>query len=265
LISSCEGLRGDPKDRPPFPVQKGFMGNPTPVNNVETFSCAARVLECGAEWFADQGLGDMAGTKLYSVCGDCERPGVYELPFGTPLRELLEKVGATGSAAVCVGGPSGSMVAPADFDRRLGYGDLSTGGAVICFDATRDPLEIAAEQLDFFIDESCGTCTPCRVGNVLLRDRLQDVMDRRATLRVLDELQELGGTISTMSRCGLGQTSARPVLSTLEHFREAYTRRCVSADDRHRPSYDLSAMLETSRVITGRDSTHRSESEEVRR
>jgi [NiFe] hydrogenase diaphorase moiety large subunit len=265
LISSCEGLRGDPKDRPPFPVQKGFMGNPTPVNNVETFSCAARILEHGAGWFAGQGIGDMAGTKLYSVCGDCEHPGVYELPFGTRLRDLLERVGATGSSAVCVGGPSGSMVAPSDFDRRLGYGDLSTGGAIICFDATRDPLEIAAEQLDFFIDESCGTCTPCRVGNVVLRERLQDLLDHRATRRALDELQELGETISTMSRCGLGQTSARPVLSTLEHFRDAYTRRCVEAEDRLRPSYDLSAMLEMSRVITGRESSHFQPPEEMRR
>ena len=257
LISSCEGLRGDPKDRPPFPVQKGFMGNPTPVNNVETFACAARILESGGAWFASCGLGDAAGTKLYSVCGDCAEPGVYELPFGITLNDLLDRVGGSDAAAVCVGGPSGTMVGPRDFGRRLGYGDLATGGAVIVFDATRDPLEIAAQQLDFFIDESCGTCTPCRVGNVLLRDRLQDVLDHHATIRALGELQELGETISTMSRCGLGQTSARPVLSTLEHCRDGYLRRCVLAPDRVRPSFDLDAMLEEARVITGRDSTHR--------
>ena len=256
LISSCEGLRGDPKDRPPYPVQKGFLGNPTPVNNVETFSCAARVLEEGAAWFADQGAEGFAGTKLYSVCGDCDVPGVYELPFGTPLAELLEHAGAHAPQAVCVGGPSGTMVGPDAYDRRLGYGDLSTGGAVIVFDATRDLLDVAAAQLDFFIEESCGTCTPCRVGNVLLRDRLRDVMQRRATGRALDELRELGDTICFMSRCGLGQTSARPVLSTLDNFPSLYERRIVEGSDRVRPSFDLHAALDSARVIAGRDSSH---------
>ena len=254
LISSCEGLRGDPKDRPPFPVQRGFLGNPTPVNNVETFSCAARILEEGGEWFAGLGVGECAGTKLYSICGDCERPGVYELPFGTPLRELLERAGGTEAAAVCVGGPSGTMVGPDAFDRHLGYGDLATGGAGIVFDATRDPLLIAAEQVDFFIHESCGTCTPCRVGNVLLRDRLQGVIDGVATRKAIEDLRELGQTVSTMSRCGLGQTSARPVLSTLDHFAGAYEERLVEPSNRERPSFHPSARLEEARALTGRDS-----------
>ena len=256
LISSCEGLRGDPKDRPPFPVQRGFLGNPTPVNNVETFSCAARILEKGASWFADQGLGELAGTKLYSVCGDCERPGVYELPFGITLHELLDRVGGRHAAAVCVGGPSGAIVSPDAFHRRLGYGDLATGGAVIVFDSSRDPLEIAAEQLDFFVHESCGTCTPCRTGNVLLRDRLQVVLDGHATDDDLQYLHELGQTITLMSRCGLGQTAARPVLSTLENFPQAYMQRCVQSERRELPCFDLNASLEVARTIAGRESAH---------
>ena len=256
LISSCEGLRGDPKDRPPFPVQKGFMGNPTPVNNVETFACAARILERGAEWFSGLGANGHAGTKLYSVCGDCSRPGVYELPFGTPLDELLELCGARDTAAVCVGGPSGTMVDASQFHRRLGHGDLSTGGAVIVFDSTRDPLEIAARQLDFFVEESCGTCTPCRVGTVLLRDRLQVVLDGKATDEDLEEIRELGRTMTRASRCGLGQTAARPVLTTLDHFPAAWFARCVDGRDGQRPGFDLGARLEESRILVGRDSVH---------
>jgi [NiFe] hydrogenase diaphorase moiety large subunit len=256
LISSCEGLRGDPKDRPPFPVQKGFLGNPTPVNNVESFSCVARIFEESPEWFAEQGLGDHAGTKLYSVCGDCERPGVYELPFGTPLDAVLREAGGEGAGAVCVGGPSGTIVPPSEFHRALGYGDLATGGAVIVFSPERDPLQIAADYVDFFVHESCGTCTPCRVGNVLLQDRLGLVLSGRGTAADLDYLEQTGETMRTMSRCGLGQTSSNPVTSTLRYFRDRYEQRLAEAESAILPGFDVDAALDSARVLAGRDSSH---------
>ncbi len=257
LLSSCEGHRGDPKDRPPFPVQRGYRGAPSPVNNVETFTCVARILERGAEWFRAQGREGDVGTKLFSVSGDCARPGVYELPFGTPLADLLRAAGAEAAAAVCVGGPSGTIVPPDQFTRRLGYGDLATGGAVIVFDARRDPVDLAAAYLDFFIHESCGTCTPCRVGNVLLRRRIERFRTGRASADDLHSLRETAQTIRTASRCGLGQTSPKPVLCTLEHFPDAYRRKLAGGNgnaDRVVPAFDPVAALDEARIVAGRDS-----------
>ena len=254
LISSFEGLRGDPKTRPPFPVVAGYRGLPTVVNNVETFCCVARIAEEGPQWFSDLGEGKSAGTKLLSVSGDCDRPGVYEVPFGIKLSELIERVGAKDTAAIQVGGPSGVMVAPDGFNRAIAFDDLATGGSVMIFNSTRDVLAIAANFLDFFIEESCGFCTPCRVGNVLLRNALADVRAGRATPEDLDALKDLGSTIRRTSRCGLGQTSPNPVLSTLENFPGAYEALVRESTDGLRRTFDIDAALQEARAITGRGS-----------
>lgn len=254
LISSCEGLRGDPKNRPPFPAQKGYLGHPTSVNNVETFCCAARILEQGSGWFAQMGSKGSPGTKLLSISGDCKSPGVYELPFGTPLREVLKLAGAEDAIAVQVGGPSGQLVAPKDYGRTICYDDLATGGSVMVFGPHRDILKIADCFMDFFIEESCGYCTPCRVGNVLLKERLENIMDGRGEAADLVYLEELCRTIKVTSRCGLGQTSPNPIQSTLESFREHYEARLKTAVNGEKLTFDIKAALADAEFITQRES-----------
>ena len=254
LISSCEGLRGDPKNRPPFPAQNGYMGLPTVVNNVETFCCVARILEKGPDWFAGIGSKDSTGTKLLSVSGDCERPGVYELPFGIRLREVLEMAGARDPAAVQVGGPSGRMVSPGGFDRIICYDDLATGGSIMVFDSSRDVLGIAAGFMEFFVEEGCGFCTPCRVGNALLKDRLSDIRAGKGAPEDLEYLKDLGETIKFASRCGLGQTSANPVLTTLRNFPSLYEALVREPRDGNRRTFDIRAALRDATTIAGRES-----------
>jgi [NiFe] hydrogenase diaphorase moiety large subunit len=255
LISSCEGQRGDPKNRPPFPAQRGYLGRPTSVNNVETLCCVARILELGSAWFASIGSRRSTGTKLLSISGDCTRRGVYEVALGTPLRAVLEMCGADEPIAVQVGGPSGRMVGPPLFDREICFDDLATGGALVVFGPGRDPLAIASQYLAFFVHESCGYCTPCRVGNVLLKERLDRIRAGRGEAADLDYLESLGRTVKTASRCGLGQTSANPVLSTLENFRPAYEALLVTPAAGMQPGFDLTARLAEAAAMTGRAPT----------
>ncbi|MCP3978294.1 MAG: NADH:ubiquinone oxidoreductase [bacterium] len=252
LINSCEGLRGDPRNRPPFPAQQGYLGYPTSVNNVETLCCAARILERGASWFASIGSDGSSGTKALSISGDCKRPGVYEVPFGTPLRDMLELCGAGNTAAVQVGGPSGKMIGEEAFGRTICFDDLATGGALMVFDDTRDILEIVSRFMGFFVHESCGYCTPCRVGNVLLKERVDKVRAGQAQASDIDYLIELGQTVKTASRCGLGQTSPHPVLTTIENFRGAYESRLVQSVDGRLPSFDLREAVKESERLSGR-------------
>jgi [NiFe] hydrogenase diaphorase moiety large subunit len=256
LISSCEGLRGDPKNRPPFPAQKGYLGLPTVVNNVETLCCVARILEKGAGWFAQLGSKGSPGTKLLSISGDCKSPGVYEVPFGITLADVLKMVGAEDAAAVQVGGPSGQMVGPKDFGRIICYDDLATGGSIMVFGPERNVLKVAEQFLEFFIDESCGYCTPCRVGNVLLKERLSRIIAGKGEPADLDYLQDLGETIKTTSRCGLGQTSANPVLTTLKNFRPVYEALVRPNVDGLQPTFELHAAVSDAERIAGRASLH---------
>jgi len=256
LISSCEGLRGDPKNRPPFPAQKGYLENPTCVNNVETYIAALRILDKGAGWFAEIGSKGSAGTKLLSVSGDCESPGVYEVPFGTTINELLKMVGAEDAIALQIGGPSGQMIGKADYDRTICYDDLATGGSVMVFDAQRNLLEVIDYFMDFVIEESCGYCTPCRVGNVLLKNYLEKVMQGKGEPEDLKVMKELGETVKLASRCGLGQTSPNPILTSLEKFRSTYDDLVHEAKDGFQPGFDIKAVLADSEKIAGRESVH---------
>jgi [NiFe] hydrogenase diaphorase moiety large subunit len=256
LISSMEGLRGEPKTRPPFPAQEGYLGKPTSVNNVETLCCVARILEMGSGWFSSIGTPATTGTKLLSISGDCKRPGVYEVPFGIPLREVLNMCSGEDAFAVQVGGPSGRMVGESEFDRAICFDDLATGGAMMVFGRHRNVVEIAREFTRFFAHESCGFCTPCRVGNVLLEERLERVLAGRAEASDLDYLEELGKSVKTTSRCGLGQTSPHPVLSTLENFRGEYEKLLIEPRDGQLATFDIHAALGEARSLTGRDSVH---------
>ena len=256
LINSLEGRRGDPRTRPPFPAQEGYLGKPTSVNNVETLCCVARILEMGSGWFASMGTPASTGTKLLSVSGDCSRHGIYEVPFGISLREVLELCYADEPFAVQVGGPSGQIVGAEAFDRKICFDDLATGGALMVLGAGRDVVDIAAQQLRFFAHESCGFCTPCRVGNELLLERLERILAGNGEASDLDYLEELGRTIKTTSRCGLGQTSPHPVLSTLANFRGEYEKRLVEPADGKLAGFDLAAALAPARALAGRPAEH---------
>ena len=255
LISSCEGLRGDPKNRPPFPAQKGYLGCPTSVNNVETFCCVARIVDQGTGWFSQIGSKGSTGTKLLSIGGDIRRPGVYEVPFGITMREVLELAGGENAAAVQVGGPSGQLIGPDMYDRIICYDDLATGGALMVFGPDRDLLQVVEYFMDFFIEESCGYCTPCRVGNVLLKDRLDKIIHGKGEPADLMYLEELGASVKATSRCGLGQTSPNPILSSLKNFRALYEAR-VKEDQPFRPTFDIHKALGTAKEIAGRPSMH---------
>ena len=254
LINSAEGKRGCPRHRPPFPVQVGYLGLPTVVNNVETFCVAAALLHDGYASVARLGMGQSCGTKLYSVSGDCTRPGVWELPFGLTLREFLTVVGGEDAAAVQVGGPSGRLVPVADFDKRLSFEELSTGGSMIVFGPHRDLLEVASAFMDFFIDESCGWCVPCRVGNQLLKERLDRIRDGAGLPEDIPYLEELGNTVKSTSRCGLGQTSPNPVLSLLKGFPKLVAALLQAERDRGRqPAFDFDAAMRDAVEVQGRE------------
>jgi [NiFe] hydrogenase diaphorase moiety large subunit len=229
LLESLEGKRGAPRDRPPFPTERGYLHQPTAIDNVETFACAARILEKGAAWFTSYGTKESAGTKLMSVSGDCARPGVYEVSFGITVNELLDLVGAPDASYVQMSGPSGQAVAPKDFGRRIAYEDLSTGGSTMVFGPQRDVLEVALQFADFFVEESCGYCTPCRVGTTLLKQGMEKIVAGRATLADVAATQALANSVERMSRCGLGQTAPNPILTTMSSFPELYEARLASA------------------------------------
>ncbi len=256
LISSCEGTRGDPKNRPPFPAQHGYLGRPTSVNNVETLCCVTKILEEGAAAFNQHGTQQSSGTKLLSISGDCRSPGVFEVPFGTTLKEVLGLCDGEDAIAVQVGGPSGRMVGPERFDGQICFDDLSTGGSIMVFGPGRDLLSVVHAFLGFFEEESCGYCTPCRVGNVLLREGIERVMAGRADPEDLEQFQALGKAMKAMSRCGLGQTSPNPVLTTLESFPGLYESRVAEDPDGYCRSFDLGEAVALAEELSGRTSAH---------
>ena len=244
LIESCEGKRGTPRLKPPFPVQEGYLGKPTCVNNVETFAAATRVIEEGAEWFRRMGTPDSAGTRLLSVAGDCDRPGVYEVEWGIILDEVLSMVGAQDARAVQISGPSGECLSvAADGRRRIAYEDIPCNGAVTIFNTTRDLLDCVKDYTRFFVDESCGICVPCRAGTVDLHNKVELVMAGAATQEDLDDVAGWGALVRTTSRCGLGATAANPILTTMEKFPEIYRSRLRTQEQALLLSFDLDAAL----------------------
>jgi [NiFe] hydrogenase diaphorase moiety large subunit len=244
LIESCEGKRGTPRLKPPFPVEHGFLDKPTVVNNVETLAAAARIMEKGADWFAAMGTSESKGTRLLSVSGDCAAPGIYEIEWGISLREVLEMIGAEHPRAVQISGPAGEMIsASADADRRLAFEDISCGGSFMVFNAQRDLLGVVRDFMQFFVDESCGICVPCRAGNVVLRQKVDLVLAGRADQSDLDDMVQWGGVIAKTSRCGLGVTSPNPILTTLAKFPEIYSDRLHEPTGDLLPSFDVGAAL----------------------
>jgi len=220
LIESLEGHRGEPRNRPPYPVNTGYLGYPTTVNNVETLASAPHIILKGGEWFKRFGTSKSTGSKLFSISGDCDLPGVYELPWGTSVNDVLTLVGAKNTKAVQVGGASGICIPKTQFDRILGYEDAATGGSIIIFNETRDMLHVLKNFMEFFVEESCGQCTPCRIGNTKLLEGVEKIIKGEYTFSYINTLKDLGRTMQVASKCGLGQSSPNAFISILENFKE---------------------------------------------
>ena len=246
LIESMEGKRGEPRNRPPFPVQSGYLGKPTVVNNVETLSAVVKIMLHGPDWFKALGTRESAGTKLLSISGDCKFPGVYEMEYGTSISEMLEVVGASSVQAVQVAGPSGVCIPPAMFDRKIAFEDLPTGGAMIIIGKHRNLLkDVVMNFMNFFIDESCSSCAPCRSLNVILRNRLEKLLGGYGTIKDIDELEDWCKYMKQANRCGLGQTSANPILTTIRNFRELYEAQ-VATEAEYISEFNLDKAVQAS-------------------
>jgi NADH:ubiquinone oxidoreductase subunit F (NADH-binding)/(2Fe-2S) ferredoxin/NAD-dependent dihydropyrimidine dehydrogenase PreA subunit len=233
LMTSIEGKRGEPRPRPPFPALKGLFQKPTILNNVETYANITQIILNGADWFASMGTEKSKGTKVFALGGKIEHTGLVEVPMGTTLREIVEEIGGgvpdghTFKAAQ-TGGPSGGCIPASqldikmDFDNLIEIGAMMGSGGLIVMDDTTCMVDIAKFFLEFTVDESCGKCTPCRVGTRRLLETLEKITNGNGTLEDLDRLEELCYYLKENSLCALGQTAPNPVLSTLHYFRNEY-------------------------------------------
>jgi [NiFe] hydrogenase diaphorase moiety large subunit len=236
LLESLEGKPGIPRNRPPFPVQQGYLQQPTVVNNVETFMAAALIAINGADWFRIEGTEKTTGSKLMSISGDCARPGIYEVPFGIRIDALLALCGADDTAFVQVGGAAGRTLSVEQFSHKLCYEDVATAGSFMVFNKYRDLFATGQNFTDFFVHESCGFCTPCRVGTSLQADLFRRLVNGQAdseTLRQLDEIQDL---LQSASHCGLGSSAANFYSDIKVAFQSELSAKLV---EEHIPDIDL--------------------------
>ena len=251
LMTSIEGNRGEPRPRPPYPAVKGLFGKPTTENNVETFANVAQIILNGADWFASMGTERSKGTKVFALGGKIKNTGLVEIPMGTTLREIVEEIGGgipggKKFKAAQTGGPSGGCIpaslmdTPIDYDNLTAIGCMMGSGGLIVMDEDDCMVDIAKFFLNFTVDESCGKCTPCRVGTKRLLEMLEKITSGNATLRDLDKLEELCHYIKANSLCGLGQTAPNPVLATLKFFRNEYVAHVV---DKKCPAGVCKALL----------------------
>ena len=238
LMTSIEGHRGEPRPRPPFPAVKGLFGKPTVLNNVETYANIPQIILKGAEWFQSIGTEKSKGTKVFALGGNIKNTGLVEVPMGTTLRQIVEEIGGgipNGKKfkAAQTGGPSGGCIPaehldiPIDYDNLLAIGSMMGSGGLIVMDEDSCMVDIAKFFLEFTVDESCGKCTPCRVGTQRLLEMLNKITEGKGTLEDLDKMEELCYYIKKNALCGLGQTAPNPVLSTLKFFRDEYVAHIV--------------------------------------
>jgi len=251
LMTSIEGNRGEPRPRPPFPAQKGLFGKPTILNNVETFANIPPIILNGPEWFAAMGTEKSKGTKVFALGGKIKNTGLVEVPMGTTLREIVEQIGGgipNGKKfkSAQTGGPSGGCIPaehfdiPIDYDNLIGIGSMMGSGGLIVMDGDNCMVDIAKFFLEFTVEESCGKCTPCRIGTKRMYEILEKITNGQGTLEDLDKLEELCYHIKDNSLCGLGQTAPNPVLSTLRFFRDEYVAHVV---DKKCPAGVCKALL----------------------
>ena len=251
LMTSIEGNRGEPRPRPPFPAVKGLFASPTILNNVETYANIPQIILNGAEWFASMGTEKSKGTKVFAVNGKINNTGLVEVPMGTTLRTIIEDIGGgipNGKKfkAAQTGGPSGGCIPaehmdiPIDYDNLISIGSMMGSGGLIVMDEDTCMVDIAKFFLEFTVDESCGKCTPCRVGTKRLYEMLDKITKGEGTLEDLDKMEELCYYIKDNALCGLGQTAPNPVLSTLRYFRDEYIAHIV---DKKCPAGVCKALL----------------------
>jgi len=257
LIHSMEGSRGEPTFKPPFPSVEGYLGKPTNVNNVETFANIPTILLKGAKWFAGIGTERSKGTKVFALAGKINNVGLIEVPMGTTLREVIFEIGGgiqNGKKfkAVQTGGPSGGCLTekhldtPIEYDTLIEAGSMMGSGGMIVMDEDDCMVSVAKFYLDFTVEESCGKCSPCRIGNKRLYEMLETITKGEGTLETLDKLRTLSNVIKDTALCGLGQTSPNPVLSTMDNFWDEYVqhveeKKCVAGVCRDLMSYKVIA------------------------
>lgn len=251
LLESLEGKRGIPRNRPPYPVTHGYKQSPTVVNNVETLAAAALVAKHGADFLRAVGTAKSSGTKVLSVSGDVARPGIYEYPFGVSVSQVLADAGAKETQAVQVGGPSGVLLAASELDRHVAFEDVPSAGAFMVFDGTRDMLAVVENFTRFFAHESCGFCTPCRVGTTLSAQMMKRVVSGKGSRRDVKDLAKVAQIMKSTSHCGLGHTAGGPVTDALAKFRPSFDKRLRSLEVM--PSFDLDEALAPAREATARD------------
>jgi [NiFe] hydrogenase diaphorase moiety large subunit len=250
LIESLEGKRGTPRNRPPFPVTCGYLDQPTVVNNVETLMKTCMIARKGGAWYAGIGTKQSTGTKLLSISGDCARPGIYEYPFGVSVAQVLADCGASDVQAVQISGAAGVCMAPDEFGRTIAFEDIPTAGSFMVFDQSRDMFEVARNFTHFFAHESCGFCTPCRVGTSLLVKMMDKLGEGKGSLYDFEEIKQLNKHLFKLSHCGLGHSACNPVLETIAKFRPAFERRLVQKT--FVPAFDLDGSLAIARSLTRR-------------
>ena len=257
LMTSIEGNRGEPRPRPPFPAQKGLFGKPTILNNVETYANIPQIILNGPEWFSSMGTEKSKGTKVFALGGKINNTGLVEVPMGTTLRTVIEEIGGgipNGKKfkAAQTGGPSGGCIPaehfdiPIDYDNLISIGSMMGSGGLIVMDETDCMVDIAKFFLEFTVEESCGKCTPCRIGTKRMLEILTKITKGTATMEDLDKLEELCYYVKENSACGLGQTAPNPVLSTLRYFRDEYEahikeKRCPAGVCKALLSYHIDA------------------------
>lgn len=243
MLNSMEGKRGEPRPKIFFPTQKGFLQQPTVVNNVETFCAAARIIELGADTYLKTGTPASPGTRLLSISGDCHKPGIYEIEWGTSVRDILEMCGAVDPYFVQISGPSGECIAKKEFDRKIAHDDLRCGGSFMIFNAERDILKILQNFTAFFKHESCGVCTPCRAGNFIIQRKLEKIANGLAYQTDYDEIRQWGDIMGMTSRCGLGKTATKALQMALEKFPEFFASKVDQEDEGLNKRFDMEKAL----------------------
>jgi len=249
LIESIEGKRGEPRTKWFYPVQKGYLQLPTLVNNVETFAAVARLIQMGTSEYLKRGIPGSPGTKLISVSGDCQRPGIYEIEWGMTIAELLDLCGAEDPFYMQISGPSGECISMKEKYRRismldlLAQKDIRCGGSFMIFNSQRDLVRILMNFSDFFKHESCGVCTPCRAGNFILNRKLERLANGLADMNDLNELKDWGTIMKTTSRCGLGKTASNSIIQSINKFSDYFNSRFAQTDNSTYRKFDYHAAV----------------------
>ena len=249
LLESMEGKRGEPRTKWFYPVEKGYMQLPTVVNNVETYAAVARIIRMGTNEYLKRGIPGSPGTKLISISGDCQWPGIYEIEWGMAIAELLEHCGAEDPYFIQVSGPSGESISAKEKFRRIsmlhleGQRDIRCGGSFMIFNSNRDLVHVLMNFSEFFKHESCGVCTPCRAGNFIIQRKLVRLQNGLADMNDLKELSAWGLILKTTSRCGLGKSASNSILMTLEKFPEYFESRFGNTDNSIIRKFDEHAAI----------------------